>query len=572
MQGNFYTIDVEVGTPGQRVSVLFDTGSSVFWVNPNCTAASYPDLCQEFGRFSGNKSSTFNDTGVHNFSGYGSGYVNMTYAYDSLSVGSEKVVNQLVGVAFDSQEASFGIMGGGPDTNGWDRYPTVIDSLAKQGLTNSRAYSLDLKSIETQGGSLVFGGIDTGKFSGKLEKRPIIPAEDSPDGATRFWIYLDGITVTSGNGSKVTAYDKVNGQPVLLDSGTSVSYLPGSIVNELVKAYPSANLTEGVVVVDCDVLKSNDTIDFKFGSTFINVRMADFILRNEGSCALGILQNDKMPVLGDTFLRAAYAVYDFDNRNVHLANSVDCGSNLVAIGKGPDAVPSVTGDCAQPSATSTHTGEPVPTSTQASGPTSAVTSEPASTGISGPTTSSPSYSNSTSMPSNSTTTTTAPSSITSKVTVTATYTITSCLPDVVSCPVGSVTTETFTSLTTYCPGAASSTEPLSVPASLTVNISTAVGSSVGYNSSQTQTSPADCGDVPTSAPYDSQSAKSWPTGSGSETGIFSNTAGFYPALDLGPGERAMEHSLPAAALTFFPACPPSLLGLLMGKSLGLCRF
>ncbi len=53
-------------------------------------------------------------------------------------------------------------------------------------------------------------------------------------------------------------------------------------------------------------------------------------------------------VLGDTFLRSAYVVFDWDNRNIHFAQSADCGENLVAIGKGANAVPSLTGDCDLP--------------------------------------------------------------------------------------------------------------------------------------------------------------------------------------------------------------------------------
>ena len=51
------------------------------------------------------------------------------------------------------------------------------------------------------------------------------------------------------------------------------------------------------------------------------------------------------PVLGDSFLRRAYAVFDQDNRNIHLAQAANCGSEIVTIGSGPDAVPSVTGEC-----------------------------------------------------------------------------------------------------------------------------------------------------------------------------------------------------------------------------------
>lgn len=49
--------------------------------------------------------------------------------------------------------------------------------------------------------------------------------------------------------------------------------------------------------------------------------------------------------MGDSFLRAAYVVYDQDNDNIHLAQAANCGSNLVEIDSGSDAVPSVTGDC-----------------------------------------------------------------------------------------------------------------------------------------------------------------------------------------------------------------------------------
>jgi len=46
-------------------------------------------------------------------------------------------------------------------------------------------------------------------------------------------------------------------------------------------------------------------------------------------------------------------VYDQDNQNIHLANEANCGENLVPIGKGPDAVPSITGGCGGSSSSST---------------------------------------------------------------------------------------------------------------------------------------------------------------------------------------------------------------------------
>lgn len=69
--------------------------------------------------------------------------------------------------------------------------------------------------------------------------------------------------------------------------------------------------------------------------------------------ALTYTQKTDEPVLGDSFLRAAYVVYDQDNGNIHLAQAADCGAheNLVAISSGRDAVPSTSGDCTGATAT-----------------------------------------------------------------------------------------------------------------------------------------------------------------------------------------------------------------------------
>jgi hypothetical protein len=75
-------------------------------------------------------------------------------------------------------------MGVGPGVE-FVGYPIIIDTLATQGFTKSRAFSLDLRGYESAEGSIIFGGIDTGKYYGSLEKCPIIPPAASPDGQAR---------------------------------------------------------------------------------------------------------------------------------------------------------------------------------------------------------------------------------------------------------------------------------------------------------------------------------------------------------------------------------------------------
>lgn len=83
--GYFYSIELEIGTPPQAVSVNFDTGSSELWVNPECSKATDPAFCQSFGRY--NASKTFVDTKADGGIKYGTGYVDFTYGYDYVQLG-----------------------------------------------------------------------------------------------------------------------------------------------------------------------------------------------------------------------------------------------------------------------------------------------------------------------------------------------------------------------------------------------------------------------------------------------------------------------------------------------------
>ncbi len=91
----------------------------------------------------------------------------------------------MFGVAINSYMEPFGILGVGPCVGGNPSYPFFIDNLKAQGYTNSRAFSLDLRSFDSAVGSIVFGGLDTGKYTSALEKLPIIPASQAPDGVAR---------------------------------------------------------------------------------------------------------------------------------------------------------------------------------------------------------------------------------------------------------------------------------------------------------------------------------------------------------------------------------------------------
>lgn len=351
-QGTLYTMPLSIGSPGQEVTVHIDTGSHFTWVNPDCSTAGsddYEDVCIKLPRYNPSASSTFVDRNVTGRTDYAKGFVEYDYCTENVTVGSATIHSQPFGLATSSEDSFIGLIGVGPiidESLESLEAPTVIDSLAQQGYTNSRAFSLDLRSIDSPDGSIIFGGIDKKKFIGSLEKVPMISQAESSDGANRYWVSVDSISI----GSTVLASSSIS---VVLDCGATLSYLPASIYSAMVDAFPTAQLgSDGYAIVDCGVASQSGSVDFVFGSTTIKVEYKDIIWEytdpdaSEPGCVLGVQPDESdTPILGDSFLRAAYLVFDQDNRNVHIAQAGNCGSEIIAIGSGADAVPDVTGDC-----------------------------------------------------------------------------------------------------------------------------------------------------------------------------------------------------------------------------------
>lgn len=234
-----------------------------------------------------------------------------------------------------------------PPIQGVNEYPYILDTMVDQGLIKSRAFSVDLRGVDNPTGAIIFGGVDTGKYIGKLAKLPIIPQEETPSGADRYYVTMTGVGLTLPDGSIVQSEELA--VPVFLDTGATLSHLPTRIFEALAGSFPDAlyDSESGFYILPCDYTDMAGSIDFYFAGKTIRVPLNEFVWQNGAYCILGVSPEDQEPILGDTFLRAAYVVYDQDNRNLHIAQAANCGTNLVAIGSGPNAVPSSTGRCTE---------------------------------------------------------------------------------------------------------------------------------------------------------------------------------------------------------------------------------
>ena len=265
--------------------------------------------------------------------------------------------------------------------NGKQAYPNVPQFMADNGLTKSNAYSLWLDDLEANTGSILFGGVDTDKFHGSLATLPI---QQMFGGFTEFLLTLSGVGSTVNGKSQTFSQDLPS--PVLLDSGSSLTYLPNNLINALYGAWNvQYDSQQGVAIVNCNLANSRDTVDFTFSSPKISVPASELVIPagtdqlGNTICIFGISPAEgTTPVLGDTFIRSAYVVYDLSNNEISLAqtNFNATTSRVLEIGTGKNAVPSasVVANPVQATATGTGGARIAPVTATGTGSTSKPTS------------------------------------------------------------------------------------------------------------------------------------------------------------------------------------------------------
>ena len=360
-----YFANVTLGTPGQNLRLHIDTGSSDLWTNSpqSQLCQSRYDPCSVSGTYDPDKSSTsklissdFNISYVD-----GSGALG-DYRSDTLNIGGAKLENLQFGLGLDSSSPE-GILGIGypineiqVNRNNKKQYSNVPLAMVDANLIQSSAYSLWLDDLESSTGSILFGGIDTQKFKGMLSTLPI---EKELGTFVEFIITLSGVSLTSDG--KLTEFTNADlPTPVLLDSGSSLTYLPNDLTDDIYTALNvSYQAQDQTAYCDCRLADTATTLDFTFSSPKISVPMSELAINPgpnpDGSpftfedgtpaCIFGISPADgSPPVLGDTFIRSAYVVYDMGNNEISIAqtdfNATD--SNVIEIGTGTGAVPSAT--------------------------------------------------------------------------------------------------------------------------------------------------------------------------------------------------------------------------------------
>lgn len=106
---------------------------------------------------------------------------------------------------------------------------------------------------------------------------------------------------------------------VLIDSGSTYTYLDADLVATIARALNAYQDENGVYRVSCDIRNLDGSVNFGFNfyNIIIRVNYADFIVDFGNYCALGVQPTDNKNstwVLGTSFIRAAYRKYNKKNK------------------------------------------------------------------------------------------------------------------------------------------------------------------------------------------------------------------------------------------------------------------
>ena len=204
----------------------------------------------------------------------------------------------------------------------------------------------------------------------------VLPIQPSSNASyTDFTVALSSVSFIDATGKTPLSQNNL-ALPVILDSGTTITYVPDSTLDPIMSGIGAINSDElGGYVVPCSLSCSSATLNFGFGGNggpSIAVSFAELVspiylddgsqptLKNgETICSFGMASGGTGPFLfGDTFLRSAYVVYDLTNNQIGIAqtNYNATSSNIVEISG--SSIPGASSTASGAAVTQTYMGHP----------------------------------------------------------------------------------------------------------------------------------------------------------------------------------------------------------------------
>ncbi|KAJ2000242.1 aspartic proteinase precursor [Coemansia thaxteri] len=315
-----YFGEIQLGTPPQKFSVVFDTGSSDFWIpSVDCDSTA----CEAHSRFNSTASSSYITSHLPFSLNYGTGGLIGQVGADTLLVGNVSTPGMHVGLAthmgrFFRTTQFDGVFGlGFPKLSRLQADPPLY-TMVQAGLLEKPVFSVwvrEGKNGQHAGGEVVLGGVNAKRFEGPVRTIPIV--------RKMYWeVELNGLLINEN------PVPNISSQTAIIDTGTSLIVLPAvdaDAVNQFLGAIPLFN-EYGLYAIDCH--KNNKpTIKFELAGETFAIKPDHYILPvGKGRCVTAFAASTTADlnrwVIGNSFLRAWHTTFDVENFEIKLATAV----------------------------------------------------------------------------------------------------------------------------------------------------------------------------------------------------------------------------------------------------------
>lgn len=320
-----YFGEVDVGTPPQKFTMIYDTGSNNLWVpSKNCSD------CKATPRYDSSKSGTYVGNGKKFGNLYGSGACGGFVSTDEVRLAGLAIpgfaFGEVTGETYDVfHTAPFdGIIGLGPPQG----FPSPMQMLVDHGKIKYNIFATYLSSGGKSGSMLSLGGPDRSHYVGDITYAPI--AHDSKVqkmiGGGHWVISASDIKI-GGNSTGITT-------AMVVDTGTSLLAGPSEHVALIVwkimgNRIAGEMIDMGMVIdMDCSMVDKLPAISFTFAGKDFELGPDFYMIRSTGDhgkeeCSLGIqsLGAGAPWILGDPFLRKYYTIWDAEQQRVGFATA-----------------------------------------------------------------------------------------------------------------------------------------------------------------------------------------------------------------------------------------------------------
>jgi len=310
-----YFSEITIGTPPQTFKVVLDTGSSNLWV-PSVDCGSI--ACYLHSKYDSSASSTFKANGSSFEIRYGSGSLSGFVSQDTMTIGDIKIKEQDFAEATSEPGLAFafgrfdGILGLGFDRISVNGIVPPFYKMIEQKLIDEPVFAFKLADTEGES-EVIFGGVDKSAYKGKIITIPLR--------RKAYW-EVDFDAISYGDDTA-----DLENTGVILDTGTSLIALPSQLAEMLNAQIGAKKGYTGQYTVDCAKRDQMKDVTFNLAGYNFTLGPYDYVLEAGSSCISSFFPMDMpepvgpLAILGDSFLRRYYSIYDLGASTVGLAEA-----------------------------------------------------------------------------------------------------------------------------------------------------------------------------------------------------------------------------------------------------------